>query len=95
MAGENVTQSAAHDELDFGKNVKRVDFAITAAYQVGSLVRLLQSAGDANNLKECMAILGPKIGDLLDVQVSALSDSLFEDFDDLKSALGFQGASHV
>lgn len=63
-------------ELDFGSSAERVDLAITASCQVEALLTLLRRADDANNLMECMAIIGPKMVELIAVQVSALSDPL-------------------
>ena len=81
-------------ELDFGKDSKRVDFAIDAAYQVGALLTLLMRADDSNNLMECMSILGPKLQKLVDLQVSALNDEVVT-LEDLKAMLNGKEVSHV
>ena len=79
------------DDLDFGTDAPRVDKVIKAAYQVGALVTLLQRADDANNLMECMAIIGPKLHELVDLQVSALTDSMVS-MDDMDAILGIKEA---
>lgn len=81
-------------ELDFGTGAKRVDLAITASFQVEALLTLLRRANDANNLMECMAIIGPKMADLLSMQVGALSDPLVT-IGSMNATLGIKEASHV
>lgn len=90
MAKANVAQ----DGLDFGPDAPRVDKVITAAYQVGALVTMLQASKDPLNLMECMAILGLKMHELLDMQVSALTDSM-AGMDEFDAVLGCKEASHV
>lgn len=81
-------------DLDFGTGSERVDLAITASFQLEALLALLRRAIDANHLMECMAIIGPKIDQLIAVQVSALSDPLVS-IGSMNTVLGHKEATHV
>lgn len=82
------------NDLNFGTGAERVDLAITASYQVEALLTLLRRAEDANHLMECMAIIGPKLGELIAVQVSALSDPLVT-IGSMNAALGRREVAHA
>jgi hypothetical protein len=82
MAKENVAQSAAHDgntsreDLDFGKDAKRVDIALNAVLQANALVRLLMTAKDPGDMVDLVAGVGARLLQLSSIAITALDDHI-------------------